>query len=449
MAEIKIQLQSKQRAFQRAVEEFPVVFFGGAKGGGKSYGLRNILLILLSKYEKSKGLLIRKTYDELVSNHIEQMFKENPDLFQYYNAGDKMLKLPNGSILRFRHLQHPSDVYNYQGQEFDFIGIDELTQHEKEIFTILRSSNRTTDVRIKPRMILTGNPGGIGHGWVKRLFIDKDYEPNEDPKEYTFVSSKVKDNQVLMDNDPDYIKRLEALPEDLRKAYLEGDWDIFKGQYFGEWRRELHTCEPHTILPHYKKFICGDYGFAAPSAVYWCYTDNDGRVFVYRELYKSGLTFANLAKEIIRMTGNETIDYWVFDPSIWAKKGETELSGVEIMEQTYKDVTKKMIIIQKGNNDRINGWGVFREHLKPILIQDKKTTKLQIFNTCREAIRTIPGLIYDEHKVEDLNSDGEDHAADSIRYGLMSRPKASVWYPNQISALLNKKQIVKTRIMLE
>src|SRR4030042_4256833 len=162
-----VRRQPQQEEFREAVMKCPVVFCGGAKGGGKSYAIRNILLELICQYPNSKALLVRKTYDELVSNHIDAFFRENPGLIKYYRAGDRKLILPNGSSLSFRHLQFLSDVYVYQGQEFDFIGIDEITQHEKEVFTVLRSSNRTTNSKIKPKFLLTGNPGGIGHVWVK------------------------------------------------------------------------------------------------------------------------------------------------------------------------------------------------------------------------------------------------------------------------------------------
>ncbi len=427
MPEITIQLQKKQKQFLKAVRRFPVVFFGGAKGGGKSYALRNILLILISGHPKSRALLIRKTYDELVSNHIEQFFRENPELFKYYNKGDKILNLPNGSSLRFRHLQFPSDVYNYQGQEFDFIGVDEITQHPKETYTILRSSNRTTNPKIKPKFLLTGNPGGIGHGWIRKLFIVKDYEPNENPGEYAFIPAKVYDNAALMDNDPDYIKRLQSLPEDLRRAYLDGDWDVFQGQFFREWNRDIHTVAPFTLYPNWERYISIDYGYSKPASVHWYAVDYQGRVICYRELYQTELTFRSLGRKIVEMTPNsefingvafnerKNIKLITFDPSIQAKKGETGLSGLELLREGIgKEINCGWF---PANNNRKYGWGVVREYLK--IRPDAtggQTAGIIWFNTCLNAIRTIPEMIYDAVHLEDMDSDLDDHASDEVRY---------------------------------
>ena len=429
MSEVRINLQPKQKQFRQAVRDYPVVFFGGSKGGGKSYGLRNLLLILASENPKSKGLLVRKTYDELLSNHIEQFFRENPDLFQYYNKGDKILSLPNGSTIRFRHLQHKNDVYNYQGQEFDFIGIDELTQHDKDIFTILRSSNRTTNPKIKPRMLLTGNPGGIGHSWVRKLFIVKDYESNERPEDYFFVPAKVYDNAELVDNDPDYIQRLEALPEDLRRAYLDGDWDVFQGQFFREWDRNIHIVEPFEIYPQWDRMIGVDYGYNKPSSVHWYAVDYSGRLICYRELYETELTFTELGKKIAEMTPQEefmkngklynereNIKYLVFDPSIKIRSNESGVSGEELLRQGLHKRGLKTAMIP-ANNNRKYGWTVMREFMRTRPDGYGGTTAgIVWFNTCFNAIRTIPEMIYSAIKLEDMDTDGDDHVSDETRY---------------------------------
>lgn len=391
------------------------------------------MLIKLSEIPKTRGIIIRKTYDELISNHVEELQRENPDVMQYYNKGDKTLYLPNGSLLKFRHLGHVNDVYNYQGQQFDYIGIDEITQHEKRIFTVLRSSNRTTNPEVKPRVMLTGNPGGIGHGWVRKLFVNKDYEWNEKPEDYNFVPARVYDNAEIMNNDPDYVHRLEALPKELREAYLNGNWDMFEGQFFSEWNRETHVIEPKALLPNYKRFISIDYGFNAPSAVYWYAVDYIGRVYVYRELYESGLTFEQLGQKIAQMTPGETslvsgmvfneqkaINYITFDPSINAKKGETGVSGASLLLKGLKDNDLNCGFIP-ANNNRKYGWGIVREFLKvgPDAYS-RSSSRLQFFSTCFNAIRTIPEQIYSATQLEDLDTDGEDHAADSIRYGLVT-----------------------------
>ncbi len=409
LEKIKVQLQPKQKKFREAVDKYPVVFYGGAKGGGKSYALRNILLILLSEIPNTKGLLIRKTYDELVSNHINQFFRENPVLEQYYNRGDKVLKLPNKSTLNFRHLQYASDVYNYQGQEFDYIGIDEITQHQKEIFTILRSSNRTTNPKVKPRFLLTGNPGGVGHAWVKSVFINRQFEPNEKPEDYYFVPAKVYDNAELIDNDPAYLERLNALPDHLRRAYLEGDWDIFAGQYFTEFRRDKHVIEPFAIPDTWKRYRSIDFGRTAPYCCKWYAINYDGYVFVYREYYQAGLDADENIENIKRLSQGEHYGYTVGDASMFSKTGHGET-----LAQIHH---RKGIMIIPSSKDRIAGWNVMHQYLR----WDKDTEPMiKYFNTCVNSIRTIPELIHDEHKPEDLDTTGEDHSADTDRYFLQT-----------------------------
>src|SRR3990167_2026872 len=243
-------------------------------------------------------------------------------------------------------------------------------------------------------------------------------------EQITLIRSEFTDEKMFM----------QEYPETPAEAFI-----TFAGRYFTQWDPEIHICEPHEILLHLKKFICLDYGYAKHAAVYWCYKDADGVVYAYRELYGPGRTYKDLMKEIIRLTPvNEIIDYIVADPAIWAKKGESELSGAEIMEQTYYEVTQKNLMLLQANNDRLNGWGIFREHLKPIQRGEKVIARLQVFPQCVNLIRTIPRLEYDRTRVEDLDTDGEDHGVDAIRYGLMSRPNESPASANPVSRLLNR-----------
>ena len=235
------------------------------------------------------------------------------------------------------------------------------------------------------------------------------------------MQAKVWDNAEIIDNDPEYIKRLQGLPEHLRKAYLDGEWDIFEGQFFSEWKYENHVIEPFNLDKRWRRFICVDYGYAAPSAVYWCASDFNGRVIVYRELYQTGLTYKDLGWEIAhKMEESEEVDYAVFDPSLWGKDSATGLTGIDLIKQGIGD--KKKIRLIAANNDRNYGWGVVRDYLKlrlsPYGIQE---SGIVFFKTCTNAIRTIPEMIYDAIRVEDMDTDLEDHACDAIRYGLVSK----------------------------
>ena len=417
----------KQKQGFELLKKFKFILYGGAMGGGKSYWLRWALVKLLVSFAKKYGLigirvgLFCEDYPALKDRHLSKIQYEFPEWLGKINKSDHefILSPQYGlGVICFRNLD---EVAKYQSAEFVVIAVDELTKNKKEVFDFLRTRLRWPGIPSSETRFLGGtNPGGIGHEWVKKLWIDKEFDEDEREKDlFAFLPAKAKDNPYL---DKNYYKTLESLPLELRRAFLEGDWDIFKGQYFKEWRRNIHICEPFNIPSSWKRFICGDYGYAKPSAVYWCAVDNDGFVYVYRELYETELTYSALTKMIISLTlDNEDIRYWAFDPSIWARKGD-ELSGAEIMEQTYKEKTNHELKLLQGVNDRLNGWRVVREYLKPTLKDGKVKAKLQVFNTCHNFIRTFPSLIYDPIRVEDADTGGEDHSADAIRYGLMTKP---------------------------
>jgi len=429
----------KQKIASKAVNLFKFILYGGAMGGGKSYWLRWQLVKLLAYYYAKYGLdnimvgLFCENYPALKDRHLNKIKYEFPDWLGKYSAQDHNFILSpdfGSGILAFRNLD---DVSKYQSAEFAAQGVDELTKNREDTFDFLRTRLRWPGIPTFDTKFLGGtNPGGIGHGWVKKRWINKQFEEGEQESElFTFIPAKAIDNPHI---DKGYYKTLESLPEQLKKAFLEGDWDIFKGQYFTEWRKEIHTCEPFDIPTDWVKFLCMDYGYTAPSAVYWCAVSPDGVIYVYRELYRTGLTYSALTKEIIALTPyNEDIKYWVIDPACWQKtkeKGKEAVSGADIMEDTYREKMKEMkkkgkvLTLLKGNNDRLNGWRALREYLKPMVKEDVVTAKLQVFTTCVEFIRTVPALVYDPIRIEDVDTDGEDHAGDSIRYGIMTKPVA-------------------------
>ena len=451
-----VNFSEKQQQAHLSLKNYKYVLYGGAMGGGKSYWLRWELVFQLLKFAKQGynnvivGLFC-EDYPALKDRHLSKIGIEFPDWLgdmhsDHKNYGRSFILRSEygGGVIAFRNLD---DASKYQSAEFAIIAIDELTKNEKSVFDDLMTRLRWAGIK-DTKFIAGTNPGGIGHGWVKKWWLDRDFEEEVDRDLFAYIQALALDNPHL---DKSYLQSLDMLPEDKCRAFRDGDWDIFKGQYFSEFRREIHVIKPQNILPYYKKFICGDYGYSAPSAIFWCYTDQDGVVYIYRELYKTNLTYENLTKEIIANTpANEDISYWVFDPAIWAKKGETELCGAEIMEQTYREITKKNIILQRGINDRLNGWSVMREYLKPFLRNGEKIAKLQIFNYCHNFIRTLPAMVYDENKIEDLDTDGEDHCADAVRYGLMSRPRNTQNSKSDIYFLgNNNQQKVKTIIDLE
>ncbi|MDD3940560.1 MAG: phage terminase large subunit [Candidatus Pacebacteria bacterium] len=395
---------------------------GGARGPGKSHAVNAQIMIddcqrvpgLKCLFLRQTGTSARESFEDLIDRLIKNKINFK------FNRAENVLKFTNGSKVLIGGFKDEKDIDKYIGVEYDLMAIEEVNQLTESKVIKLKGSLRTSKSNWRPRMYVSFNPGGIGHQWVKKRYI------TERPKEVRFIPATYKDNPYL---DSGYVDYLEGLTGDLGKAWREGEFDLFAGQYFEEWRTKIHVIKPFDIPSEWKRFIMGDYGYSAPAAVYWGAISPDEQLFIYRELWQTKLTYKKLMEEIITMTSpSEQIAYNVFDPAIWAKKGESsdELSGAEIMEQTYYNITKKRLYLIKGNNDRINGWNVMREYLKPYLGPDGKlTAKLQIFETCPKIIETLPSLIYDEHKLEDLNTDSDDHGADAIRYGLMTRPEPS------------------------
>jgi len=286
------------------------------------------------------------------------------------------------------------------------------------------------------RIRATANPGNVGHLWVKRRFVDNKVPMQiyKDKLGLTsiFIPAKIYDNPSLLDNDPMYVKRLESLPEQERKALLHGDWNIFAGQYFKEWNPNVHVVEPYYVPEFWKRFIGGDYGLKKPSSVGWYAIDPEGGLVRYREIYKEGLYYDELARKICELSGEEKIGYAVFDPAVFGDKQHHSLtkdaregkSGAEIMQETvskyYEGIGRPQdsFLITRADNRRIEGW----RNLKKFLRVENGESKFTVFSTCTSFVTTFPANTHDPRKPEDLNTDGEDHAADEARYAMMSRP---------------------------
>lgn len=422
----------KQKEANGAVKSHKYPLYGGAMGGGKSYWLRWMLVKLLlyfhAKYD-AEGVVVAlfcEDYPALKDRQLSKIAAEFPDWLgkrhpDHKDYGNCFILAPEygSGVLAFRNLD---DTSKYQSAEFAAIGVDELTKNQLQVFNDLRNRLRWPGIPAEEwKFLAATNPGGIGHAWVKKLWIDRDFPEEEQEREqFVYIPALARDNPHL---DPAYLRQLDSLPEEMRKAYVEGDWNIFKGQYFTEWRDAIHTCEPCPIPASYERFISIDYGYANPSAVYWWAVDYDGNLTAYRELYATGLTYRALARKIFEMTSaEEDVKYWVADPAIWNKSGETELSGAELMYEVAAEMKRSLQLVP-ANNDRLNGWTIYREYLKTAEVEGKLVPGIRYFKTCPNAIRTIPALIYDEHRTEDVDTDGEDHAADSSRYAVMSRPQ--------------------------
>lgn len=429
----------RQKEAKNLLKDHKFVLYGGAMGGGKSYWLRWMLVRLLCRWARQGKLrvmagLFCEDYPALKDRHLSKIGVEFPDWLgelhsDHKECGRAFILRPEygGGIIALRNLDDPS---KYKSAEFAAIAIDELTSNAVEVFNFLRTRLRWPGIA-DVKFLAGTNPGGIGHGWVKKIWMDKIFEPTEQEAEkFVFIKAKATDNPHL---DASYRQTLEGLPFALREAFVNGNWDTFQGQFFQEWSREIHVIRPFELYPQWKRFISVDYGYSAPSAVYWYAVDYQGRVIVYRELYQRGLTFKELGRQVGKLTPEvekltaggiynerQNISYIAFDPSLEGKSGESGQIGSQLLGEALREngITAGLI---PANNNRKYGWGVMREYLRPRLAADGgQTAGIVWFETCVNAIRTISEQIYDAVRLEDLDSDGEDHAADSTRYGLVT-----------------------------
>lgn len=248
--------QPKQHEFMMAHERY--VAYGGARGGGKSWALREKAKRLALKWPGIRILIIRKNLDDLRQNHINPLRHEIPEAVARYRELDKTFYFANGSTLKMAYFKTDHDADKFQGQEYDIIGIDEATQLLEHTFVVLKACLRGAN-NFPKRIYLTCNPGGVGHAWVKRLFIERDFLPNENGDDYAFIQALVDDNPKLNRADPHYMRQLEELPEELRRMWRYGDWDVVVGQYFNEFRREQHVMEPRRIPSRWRRYRAIDY----------------------------------------------------------------------------------------------------------------------------------------------------------------------------------------------
>ena len=419
---------TKQQQFLKANTKH--IGFGGARGGGKSWSVRTKAKLLALRYAGIRILIVRRTYPELINNHINILRTELLGIAKY-NDKDKVLKFDNGSTINFTYCAKDQDLDRLQGVEYDVIFLDEATQlSEYQMKTITACLRGVND--FPKRVYYTCNPGGQGHGYIKRIFIDKRYETEEIPEDYTFIQSLVTDNKVLMESQPDYIKQLEALPPKLREAWLHGNWDIFEGQFFEDFmdrpehyddRQWTHVINPFEIPDSWKIYRSFDWGYNRPFACCYFAVSEDDVVYHFLEIYgctktpNEGIkwTPAQVFAEIHRV---ETEHRWlkgkkiigIADPAIW---------DAETGESIAETAAKHQVYFTPGDHKRIPGW--MQMHYR-FAFDENGFPMFYVFKNCKHFIRTIPLLQYDEHKVEDVDTTGEDHIADAVRYMLMSRP---------------------------
>lgn len=394
--------------------------YGGARGGGKSYLLRWWLLqVLLECFsqgiERAHVMLACESYPTLTDRQISKIKIEFPRwLGEVKNTqADGLVFQLNDAygagVMSLRNLDNPE---KYMGAEYAAIGIDQVEKVQKDVFDILRGNLRYPGVP-KPKLLATANPGGVGHVWVKKLWIDGDFPMELQPiaNEFSFVPAFPQDNPYLSDV---YWEDLKTLPEKLRKAWLDGDWSIFAGQAFPEIQEgSNHVIRPFPIPEDWIRIRGIDYGYANPFACLWLAKNPDnGRYYVYKEMYQAKLTDYQQAEYINEMTGNEIVNVSYADPSMWAKK----TSGDEVTSAA-DGYLEKDIYLTKANNDRVAGKRKIDRLLQPL---PDGLPGLQFFSNCTNTIRTMKALILDDKNVEDVDTTMDDHAYDALRYALTS-----------------------------
>lgn len=402
-----ISVTKKQKAFIDACES--EVLFGGAAGGGKSYGQVVDALLFALRYPASKQLILRRTFAELDKSLIRTALALYPREIFSFNSSSHTGRFKNGSVIDFGYCATEPDVYQYQSAEYDVIRFDELTHFTESQYIYLIS--RVRGANSYPKQVKSStNPGGIGHSWVKARFVDPSARGvgfvGEDGMDRIFIPSMLDDNRFLAEGDPGYRRRLLALPDREKKALLYGDWNIFDGQYFTEFDARRHIISPFEIPNGWRKYRTIDYGLDRLACL-WIAEAPDGHCYVYREFCESGLTISRAAAEILKRTPiNEEIYATLAPPDLWHRSQETGRSKAVIFSEYGLNLTKT-------SNDRECGWLAVKE----MLIGGEGRRSVRFFSHCTEITGCLPALTVDKLKPTDCATEPHDitHAPDALR----------------------------------
>ncbi len=427
---MKLSITTKQELFINSTA-FETLF-GGAAGGGKSYGQLVDALLYALKYPKSKQIIFRRTFPDLEKSLIRVSLEMYPREAADYNSSKHTWTFKNGSIIDFGYIDNEKDVYQYQSAEYDVIRFDELTHFTEYMYTYMISRCRGANPYPKGMKSST-NPGGVGHTWVKERFIDigepnKVHECKLETGQTTtriFIPSLVTDNKFMLSYDPDYIKRLDALPEKERKALKYGDWDIYDGMFFKEFKRSLHVIEPFQIPKEWNKYIALDYGLDM-FAVVFVAVDTHNKAYVYNEIHRNNLIVSE-ACQVLKsyMRKNEFKGIYA-PPDLWNRNRDTGKSTAEIFFENG-------VNLEKTSNDRVGGWLNVKEWIKPYKRRHEQTGELiidcdlKIFSNCINLIKCLPSLQHDEKNPNDCATEPHEitHITDALRYFCVSRTQPS------------------------
>lgn len=380
--------------------------YGGARGGGKSWAIIRKALLLALYYPEIQILVIRREYDQLENPIIQPMLKLVPPEIRGYNKTDHLMSFANGSRIKFSNMPDYSSTVEgkFQGNNWDVLFIDEATQFLESEFRGLDAIIRG-DNGLPKRVYLTCNPGGVGHFWVKRLFVDRKFQEGENPDDYVFIQATVDDNKNI---DKEYINVLNNLPDDVRRAHRYGDWNALSGVYFEEFTDGLHTCKPFPIPKNWKRYRSMDYGLDMHFCI-WVAVDEGGRCYVYRQFAQANMIVSEAAMIQREMTrADEEIGYTIAPPDLWARNRETGKSQAITFAENG-------IVLFKADNNRKQGWYALKELLK---VREDGRPGIIIFDTCTSLIDCLKCLQHDKTDPNDVSKHPHEltHGPDALRY---------------------------------
>lgn len=442
---IDLKLQPQQaKAFTVPANE---ILYGGAAGGGKSHLMRVDAIYWCQRVPGLQAYIFRRNYGDLRLNHMEGPTSFRELLAPLVNAGrcaivEEEIRFDNGSKIHLCHLQYTKSLQKYQGAEIHWLGIDELTHFEEKQYRYLRGRVRLGSLKVPPdlrhrlpRIVCGTNPGGVGHNWVKRCFIKLgamrvvQMPKKEGGLRRVFIPARLEDNPAMIANDPDYESRLEGLGDALLvRAMREGDWDVVAGAMFGDkWRKSRHVCDPFPIPVDWKVWRGADDGYGAPAACYWLAEQpTTGTIYVVDELYRADMLPHDYASRVLAkdtalerdengdvVMNTETLD-GLMDSAAFANNGQSDLPrGKQIVK-----AGAKFRPVEKWPGSRVHRCQDFHRRLAPNPKDPEGKPGIIFFSRCRKAIDTIPTLPRDPNNLEDVDTDGDDHAYDAVTYGL-------------------------------
>lgn len=438
---------SPQAHFMSRIED--EVLFGGAAGGGKSEALLHYPVRDLLRIPKLQALYVQRE-----NNRMRDVLVRAQEFFvplgATYNKTEQIFTFQNGSRYEFGHMEHEESKIRYQGRAFEIICFDELTQFSERQYLYLFSRNRGAfNPQYKARMRAATNPGGIGHGWVRSRFIDA-LEPgktrffirinNEDrrchpdtpfAKSRAFIPARVSDNPYYRDSA--YVANLMALPENERRALLEGDWNAFEGQFFRMWRRNIHVVEPLELPQDWAYFGAYDYGYSSPACYLLAGVNYDGDVYFVREFYQEELSIREQAEAILELESGIKVTARIADNQIFEHRMKNEPGSDDTIDAIFYRESKGKISFGRSNKDRMSGWAAVKEYMAwegqydGTLASLTRRPQMYVTANCTNLIREIEGAVYAPSgnaqyrgdktaRAEDLDTRGSDHALDPARY---------------------------------